>query len=382
MKSLLIAMATVPVVALAGGGIYSDRPDELHAWGVHDLNRPLPPKVTANPGQPPSDAIVLFDGTEKSFNENWCDARGGKSRWKFVNGTMESVRSAGNICTRRKFGDVQLHVEWQAPVRVQGFGQGRGNSGVFVMDGLYEIQVLDSYETDPKNLKNPNYPDGMAGAVYGQNPPLVNPSRAPGEWQTYDIIYHRPVFEGDRCVRPGTYTVLFNGVLIQDHWEVEGPTWYTRRTRQIKPPETGSIQFQDHGNPVHYRNVWVREIPSPYANTTHGRYRANKADVAAQRAATAQRLYAALKNPDAVSLENAIRLAEILGYKADGIYLEKFNAVAEKLIKELGGWSHDQVKRNRRQIDETIRTLDYTINAGALPQKCALRDKLREIRKR
>lgn len=381
-KLMVSALAAVPMMVFAAGGLYSDRPDDMHAWGMHDPHRPLPPKVTANPGQPPSDAVVLFDGTLKSFKENWCNARGGASRWKFVDGAMESVRKAGNICSKRKFGDVQLHVEWQSPLPVTDHGINRGNSGVFVMDDLYEIQVLDSYETDPKTGRNPTYADGVAGAVYGQNPPLVNATRAPGEWQAYDIIFHRPVFEGDRCVRPGTYTVLLNGVLVQDHWELEGPTWYSRRPKQVKPPEKGSIQLQDHHNPVRFRNIWVREIPSRTANTTHGVYRANKADVAALRTATAARLFAALKNPDAVDLDNVILLAEILGYEAGGVYREKFDAVAAKLVKELDGWPASQVKANGKKIAETIRTLDYTIKAGALPQNCPLRRKLRAIQKR
>ena len=133
MKKLLFASAVAASTASMFAAIYGDSPDAKHAWAVHDFNRPNPVKVTPADqiGQPPSDAVVLFDGTQKSFDENWTDARGNKTKWKFVNGTMESVRSAGNICSREQFGDVQLHVEWQAPVKVSGFGQGRGNSGVF-----------------------------------------------------------------------------------------------------------------------------------------------------------------------------------------------------------------------------------------------------------
>ena len=340
MKKMMLAgiasLAAMPLLA----GLYGDTPNEKHAWAVHDTNRPNPAKVDpgAKPGDAPSDAVVLFDGTEKSFVENWSDSRGNPTKWKFVNGTMESVRNAGNICSRRQFGDCQLHVEWQAPSRVEGFGQGRGNSGVFVLGGMYEVQVLDSYETNPADMKNPNYADGQAGAVYGQNPPLVNPTRKPGEWQSYDIVFHQPVFEKDVCVHPGSFTVFLNGVLVQDHWEIEGPTWHCRRTRQERPGSTrGSIQFQDHGNPVHFRNVWVREIPSRYSNTTHGTFLADEKDVAALRGETAAKLFSGidLAKKDA---RTVTALLEVVAYSKDAKYMDAlksccgaYQAALEKL---------------------------------------------------
>ena len=233
--------------------------DARHAWAVHDDYRPGVKKITADGAKPPSDAIVLFDGTAKSLTDNWCDGRGKPTRWTLdPNGELISVRGAGSVFTKRKFADCQLHVEWAAPTKVSGFGQGRGNSGVFLM-GDYEIQVLDSYETDPdKNPNpNPNYSDGQAGAVYGQNPPAVNPTRAPGVFNTYDIIFHAPILNADGSVKvPATVTVLFNGVLVQDGWKLDGPTLYRRRTSYPKSPSTkGPIGLQDHGNPVHYRNT-------------------------------------------------------------------------------------------------------------------------------
>ena len=379
MKKLMISAAMAGISAVALAGLYGDTPNALHAWAVHDQNRPNPVKVTPadKPGQPPSDAIVLFDGTQKSFEENWVDGKGNKTKWKFVDGTMESVRSAGNICSRREFGDVQLHVEWQAPVKVQGYGQGRGNSGVFVLGGMYEVQVLDSYETNPADMKNPNYADGQAGAVYGQNPPLVNPTRKPGEWQAYDIVFHQPVFEGNKCVHPGSLTVFLNGVLVQDHWEVEGPTWHMRRTRQEKPRSTkGSIQFQDHGNPVHFRNVWVREIPSRWANTTHGTYLANEKDVAAQRRATAEKLLAKI-DKSKCSAEQVHQILEVMSYCGD----EPFLGVAKKIcggyLRKLESWKGGELDGRKNEI-RSIRGAYDTLNRNGIAKDCPLNAKVRE----
>ena len=379
LKKMAVALAAVGSAVSAMAFLYGDVSDAKHAWAVHDPHRANPAKVTPAdvPGQPPSDAIVLFDGTQKSFEENWVDAKGGKTKWKFVNGTLESVRRAGNICSRRQFGDVQLHVEWQAPVKVQGFGQGRGNSGVFLLGGLYEVQVLDSYETDPANMKNPNYPDGQAGAVYGQNPPLVNPTRKPGEWQSYDIVFHQPVFEGDTCVHPGSLTVFLNGVLVQDHWELEGPTWYLRRSRQVKPGTTkGSIQFQDHGNPVHFRNVWVRELPCRYANTTHGTYLAKEQDVAALRKKTAATLAAKLdtKNPG-----NGIRgILEVLSYDKDG-YWTKYTEMKQAYLDGLARLDAEGIKAKKGEIFAIRNDLNLLIRNKVFPENCGFRAAIQKI---
>ena len=380
MKKLILASVVAGLSATVLAGLYGDTPNAKHAWAVHDLNRPNPVKVTPAdvPGQPPSDAIVLFDGTQKSFEENWCDSKGNKTRWKFVNGTLESVRSAGNICSRREFGDVQLHVEWQAPTKVQGYGQGRGNSGVFVLGGMYEVQVLDSYETNPADMKNPNYADGQAGAVYGQNPPLVNPTRKPGEWQAYDIVFHQPVFEGNTCVHPGSLTVFLNGVLVQDHWEVEGPTWHCRRTRQEKPRATkGSIQFQDHGNPVHFRNVWVRELPCRYANTTHGTYLAKEQDVTKLRREIAQKLLAKI-DQSKCGPEQVKQILEVTAYCTE----EPMMAAAKKIcggylagLNKLDGNQINAKKGELKDLRNTYRVL--TRNGQA--KECPLGQKLEQI---
>jgi Domain of Unknown Function (DUF1080) len=206
------------------------------------------PKVI-NPGPPPSDAIVLFDGTDLS---KWKSAKdGGPARWEVKDGVL-TVTKTGSIVTAQPFGDCQLHIEWATPAEVKGEGQGRGNSGVIFM-GLYELQVLDSYQ-------NKTYYDGQAGAIYNQYPPLVNASRKPGEWQVYDVIFHAPRFdEQGKQLRAGTFTVLQNGVLVQDHVQILGPT--SQRNPKMAPhgPKL-PLLLQDHHNPVRYRNIWLREL--------------------------------------------------------------------------------------------------------------------------
>ena len=225
-------------------------------WHVHDPARPRPPIVTpgATPGAPPSDAVVLFDGKDLS---KWSQ-RGPKGeildpKWPIRDGYFETGAKTGSLYTRDSFGDVQLHVEWAAPTPVVGTSQGRGNSGVLLM-GLYEIQVLDSYD-------NLSYADGQAGAIYGQWPPLVNAARKPGEWQTYDIIFEAPRFEGNKLTRPAYQTVIWNGVVIHNRKEVMGPMVY-RNVAAYKAPHAAALplMLQDHSNPVRYRNIWIRPL--------------------------------------------------------------------------------------------------------------------------
>ncbi len=223
-------------------------------WKIHDPERPLPPVVDPGPGgdpvPAPSDAIVLFDGRDLS---QWSSGKGEPARWKVENGYVEVVKKTGSIRTVRGFGDCQLHIEWAAPLTVIGEGQGRGNSGVFLM-GKYEVQVLDCY-------KNKTYADGMAAAVYGQHPPSVNACRPPGEWQTYDIIFHRPRFsDGGSLSRPARMTVFHNGILVQDNVELTGPTEHKKRQPYTVHADKLPISLQDHGNPVRFRNIWIRNL--------------------------------------------------------------------------------------------------------------------------
>ena len=192
----------------------------------------------------------------------------------------------------------------------------------------YEIQVLESYGTNPADMKNPNYADGQAGAVYAENPPMVNPARKPGQWQVYDIIFHQPVWEGLRMVHPGSVTVLFNGVVVQDHWEMEGLT--THKVRRPLAPHAAKLPlfFQDHGCEVHFRNIWIREIPSRYANVTHGGPGADENAVMALRRKTAAKLFAKIEKPVKPTIENMEALAEVIGYAREGAYEKTWKETA------------------------------------------------------
>jgi len=227
-------------------------------WKNHDMRRPERPIITPTVvstqekvGKAPSDAVVLFDGTDLS---NWVDGQGKPSKWIVKNDFMECVKGSGYIYSKQGFGSCQLHVEFCTPTPAIGASQGRGNSGVFLMN-LYEVQVLDSYQ-------NKTYSDGQCSAIYGQYPPMVNASLAPGQWQSYDIIFHRPLFD-DRgnLQRKADITVIHNGVLVQDHVELLGPTNWMVRQPYAPHADKLPLAFQDHGNPVRYRNIWIRELP-------------------------------------------------------------------------------------------------------------------------
>ena len=238
---------------------FTDTPMEPGGkWHVHDPARPHPRVVTpgAAPGAPPSDAIVLFDGKDLS---KWQHAGRGAGRgtmvdaaWTLGDGYFEVAPNTGDLLTREKFGDCQLHIEWSELPDVQGTSQGRGNSGVLFMR-RYEIQVLDPYN-------NPTYADGTAGAIYGQWPPLVNPGRPPGQWQVYDIVFRAPVFDGSTLVKPAYATVFFNGVMVHDHQELMGPMVYRQLAHYTPHDAEDSLMLQAHNNRVRYRNVWIRRL--------------------------------------------------------------------------------------------------------------------------
>lgn len=231
---------------------------------VHEIDpaKQPPPKVVdpgpydPEKGKPPEGAIVLFDGTQESFERHWTSVKTGAEPWRLVDGAMESVKRAGYLRTREEFGSCRLYLEFATPKQVKGDGQGRGNSGVFLM-GLYEVQVLDSFE-------NPTYPDGQCGALYGRAVPLVNASRAPGEWQSFDITFRRPIFDEEgKVTRKARFTVVHNGVRIHDDVELSGGTgWMGPHavTPYEKHGDTGPITLQDHGNPVRFRNVWIQKL--------------------------------------------------------------------------------------------------------------------------
>ena len=251
-------LLSVPALALLGVFSAASHGAPDPQWLGHDRLRPPPPVVTPgtsssqeHPGRPPSDATVLFDGRDISA---WVAMDGSPTKWIVRDGALECVPGSGYVRTLQSFGDCQLHVEWAAPNPPHGESQGRGNSGLFFGAGRYEIQVLDSYQ-------GKTYADGSAASVYGQYPPLVNASRPPGEWQTYDVIWTAPRFdENGQLVSKARLTVFHNGVLVQNNVELTGPTGWIGRAPYQAHPERLPIAFQDHGNPVRYRNIWVREL--------------------------------------------------------------------------------------------------------------------------
>jgi 3-keto-disaccharide hydrolase len=255
MKKTLFLSAVV-LLALSFANVCNAQVDTK--WKIHDPARPLPPVIdpgTASTqdsaGRAPSDAVVLFDGKDLS---QWVQKKDGSpAKWKVESGYFEVVPKTGDLQTREAFGDCQLHVEFAEPSPAKGEDQDRGNSGVF-LQGLYETQVLDSYQ-------NKTYADGQAAAIYGQYPPLVNASRPPGQWQTYDIIFHAPRFDASgKLTRPARETVFHNGVLVQDNVELTGPTAHHARPPYKPGPDKLPLALQDHNHPVRYRNIWIREL--------------------------------------------------------------------------------------------------------------------------
>lgn len=223
-------------------------------WRVHDADRPAPAIVApaAIPGGAPSDAVILFDGRS---TDAW---RAERTPWPIENGalTIPSRASSGgenNLVSKQSFGDVQLHLEFRSPNPPAGTSQNRGNSGVWFMQ-RYEVQILDGY-------RNPTYADGTVGAIYGWKPPLANASRAPGEWQSYDIVFERPRFAADgKLLRPAYVTAFLNGVLVQNHQALLGTTVWRQVARYKAHADAAPIQLQDHDSPVAFRNIWVRPL--------------------------------------------------------------------------------------------------------------------------
>lgn len=242
MKKLLLLVAFF----IGINQIYAQKmkPQDTEVW------EPEPVVVTPGEGTaPPSDAIILFDGTNL---DNWESTKGGEAKWEVSNEAMTMVKGAGGIRSKVVYGDCQLHIEWRTPAEVKGKGQGRGNSGVF-LQGIYEVQVLDSYE-------NRTYSNGQAASIYKQSVPLVNACKPPGEWQTYDIIFKAPIFdEDDKLATPAYITVIHNGILVQNHYQIKGDTPNIGLPKYEAHGE-GPLMLQDHGNPVSFRNIWLRKL--------------------------------------------------------------------------------------------------------------------------
>lgn len=253
-KSFVSTILLLTSAAVAAQQSKKPKPEETEVW------QPVPKVVTpgAECNAPPSDAIILFDG--KNLDE-WIQVSDKTpAKWMVADGVVTVNKPAGDIETRRKFRNYQLHVEWRVPENVTGSGQERGNSGVYLAasghDAGYELQVLDSY-------KNQTYVNGMAGSLYKQSIPLVNPTRPPGQWQTYDVVWTAPTFNADGTLKSPAYaTVLFNGVLVENHFELKGQTLYIGKPF-YKKYDTAPILLQAHGDPsppISYRNIWVREL--------------------------------------------------------------------------------------------------------------------------
>ncbi|GAA4449734.1 DUF1080 domain-containing protein [Nibrella saemangeumensis] len=248
--SVLLSIGVVGLTVAQNQPV-KQNPESTEIW------KPVPPIVT--PGAPsasvsgftaPSDAIAIFDGSNLN---NFVSARDGSAaKWTLADGAVTVVKGAGDIQTKQEFGDYQMHIEFRTPAQVVGNSQGRGNSGIF-MQGRYELQVLDNYN-------NPTYSNGQVGSIYKQAIPLANPSRRPGEWQTYDIIYYAPRFnKSGMLTDAGRITVLLNGVLVQHNTQIKGTTEYIGFPK-IEPHGRGPIRLQDHGDPVSFRNIWIREL--------------------------------------------------------------------------------------------------------------------------
>lgn len=381
LMSFAALFAAAPVFAAAAAGVFGDTPNAKHAWSVHDRNRPNPVKISVDAGCIPSDAIVLFDGTRESFEKNWCDKDGKPTKWKLGSENdfycTDDRKNGGNIFTRQSFGDCQLHVEFRHP-KEEGIESGpkgpqmHGNSGVFLMS-RYEVQVLESYGTNPADMKNPNYADGQAGAIYAQNPPMVNPARKPGEWQTYDIIFHQPIWDGIKLLHPASITVLFNGVVVQDHWEMDRFTSWKFRNPVVPHAQKLPVSFQDHGCRVHYRNIWIREIPSRYADRTHGGPGVDENEVMRLRRETAAKLYAQIAKPIAPTIENMQALGEVISYAREGEYEKVWKDTAMKFHDVLDKMSDDEWKARKKDLLDLRNALDTLIRNGVVRQACGTR---------
>jgi len=366
----LMAICTVlaPVVTARGAAsapaFYGDPPDAHHPWAVHDGNRPQPKVVTpgafstdAQPGQPPSDAIVLFDGTDLS---HWVSAKDGSpAKWLAKNGVMEVVPKAGQIRSKEEFGDCQLHIEWAEPKDIQGTSQGRGNSGVFLM-GICEIQVLDSYH-------NITYADGHAASVYGVHPPMANALRPPGEFQVYDIVFRRPIYKDGQPVDPGYVTVFVNGVLAQDHAALEGPTGHMKRTHPTPFPGKGPLALQDHGNPIRFRNIWYRPLPPrPIEGGTDG-YLTPEATLAKRKQIAADIRQDATRLADPANpVPQMLRLLESLAYDRDDATVEKVTQMAGAYVQSVKQLPADQLGAKKDEVKHVKSALDYLVKAKAL----------------
>lgn len=371
-----LSFALFSTAAFAAGGFYGDPPDATHPWAIHDMNRPQPPRVEPGtfstqeePGKPPSDAVVLFGGAQNEIEKWQADKTPAEpTKWIVKDNALQCVPGSGYIRSKEEFGDCQLHIEWSAPSRVEGDSQGRGNSGVFLM-GQVEIQVLDNYD-------NPTYADGFASSVYGINPPLVNPLRKPGEWQTYDIVFRRPIFKDGKEIDPGYITVFVNGVLTQDHTPLEGGGGHMKRSKARAFPDKGPLKLQDHGNPVRYRNIWYRPLPKRAAEG--GEYsRMSEEATAAKRAEIAKSI-----RDDATKLEGKnkmLRLLESLCYQENKEAEKAGLAMVDAFASEVKAVPADKLESRKGDILQVAKALRYLRQNKLIPETLEAKKTLETI---
>lgn len=376
----LACFSTLPFLltpVIADGPFYGDPPDANHPWGVHDHNRPQPKIVTPGtfssqevPGKPPSDAVVLFDGTEATM-KNWVPAGKPKNdkRWTLTNGALQCTPGAGTVKSTAEFGDCQLHIEWTAPTEIKGKSQGRGNSGVFFLGGAIEVQVLDNYN-------NPSYADGMAGSVYGVAPPMANPLRKPGEWQAYDIIFRRPVYKDGMEVDPGRVTVLINGVVVQDSTPLEGGGGHRGRSKSRPFPESGPLTLQDHGNTTAFRNIWYRPLP-PRAveGGTDGRLTKEAAMAKRQEIAANIRKDAGTKT----GKDQMYRLFESLCYAPHDETLAAATAMSATYVAELKSADKDALEKRKGEVMQARQAFNYLVKHEFVPTSFTGKDAVEAI---
>lgn len=352
LPGLVLAAA---VSSSSAGPFYGDPPDEHHPWAIHDDNRPQPPRVEpgtyssqAQPGQPPSDAVVLFDGTEASL-ANWRGEKDGEAtKWEVKDGVFQCKPGSGYARTKAEWGDCQLHVEWSAPSKAEGTSQSRGNSGIFPM-GQVEVQVLDNYD-------NPTYADGFASSVYGVNPPFANALRKPGEWQVYDIVFRKPVFKDGKMVADGYLTVFVNGVLTQDSTPLEGGGGHRARSKNHPFPEKGPLQLQDHGNPVRYRNIWYRPLPiRSIEGGTDGRLSVEATKAKRASIAASIREKAAAKTGTGKLLD----LMESLCYELDPAVETECGQLATAYLTMLGAATPEILEQKKGEIMQVRSAMEY-----------------------
>jgi len=366
MRALLTTAFTLLIssFALADGAFYGDPPDATHPWAIHDMNRAQPAVVTPGtfssneqPGQPPSDAVVLFGGQDSDLSKWEADKNPAEpTKWIVKDGLLQCVPGSGYVRSKEQFSDCQLHVEWSEPTDIEGSSQGRGNSGIFLM-GQVEVQVLDSYN-------NKTYPDGSAGSVYGVNPPMVNPLRKPGEWQSYDIVFRRPIFKDGKEVDPGYLTVIINGVLVQDHTPIEGGGGHKARSKPRAFPDQGPLKLQDHSNPVRYRNIWYRPLPKRAidgGDTSH----MSEAQTAAKRAEIAKSIRD--DAADKQGNDKMLRLLESLVYESNAEALKDGTAMAEKFVAEMKAVPADKLESKKGEIMHVNGAFQYLTKFKLVP---------------